>query len=177
MSPATTGDGLLVYFGYPKATEHGAESAIRAGLEIVDNVRRLRLGPEYALHTRIGIASGEVVVGDVVGDGPSRETTVVGATPNLAARLQEICAPDTVVISGHTHDLVRRLFEYSDLGYHKLKGFNKPVHVYTVIGESPWRAGLRPPVTAFPVRCWGGKGSGRPCRRVGTRPNPVRARS
>ena len=131
-----TGDGLLVYFGYPRATEHGAESAVRAGLDIVDNVRRLRLGPEYALHTRIGIASGEVVVGDVVGDGPSRETTVVGATPNLAARLQEICAPDTVVISGHTYDLVRRLFEYSDLGYHKLKGFNKPVHVYTVIGES-----------------------------------------
>lgn len=131
-----SGDGLLVYFGYPKATEHGAESAVRAGLEIVDTVRRLRLGPQYALHTRIGIASGEVVVGDVVGDGPSRETTVVGVTPNLAARLQEICAPDTVVISGHTHDLVRGLFDYSDLGYSHLKGFDKPVHAYAVIGES-----------------------------------------
>ena len=131
-----SGDGLLVYFGYPKATEHGAESAIRAGLEIVDTVRRLRLGPQYALHTRIGIASGEVVVGDVVGDGPSRETTVVGATPNLAARLQEICSPDTVVISGHTHDLVRGIFDYSDLGYSRLKGFDKPVHAYAVIGQS-----------------------------------------
>jgi class 3 adenylate cyclase/tetratricopeptide (TPR) repeat protein len=131
-----SGDGLLVYFGYPTATEHGAESAVRAGLDIVDTVRRLRLGPQYSLHTRIGIASGEVVVGDEVGDGPSRETTVVGATPNLAARLQEVCAPDTVVISGHTHDLVRGLFDYSDLGYSRLKGFDKPVHAYQVIGES-----------------------------------------
>lgn len=131
-----SGDGLLVYFGYPRATEHGAESAVRAGLEIVGAVRRLRLDPQYALHTRIGIASGEVVVGDVVGDGPSRETMVVGATPNLAARLQEICAPDTVVISGHTHDLVRGLFDYSDLGYRQLKGFEKPVPAYAVIGES-----------------------------------------
>ncbi|MEE4144303.1 MAG: adenylate/guanylate cyclase domain-containing protein [Halieaceae bacterium] len=131
-----TGDGLLVYFGYPRATEHGAESAVRAGLDMVDNVRKLRLGPLYALHTRIGIASGPVVVGDVVGDGPSRETTVVGATPNLAARLQDICAPDTVVISGHTYELVRGRFDYSDLGYHQLKGFDKPVHVYAVVGES-----------------------------------------
>ena len=130
------GDGLLVYFGYPRATEHGAESAVRAGLDIVDTVLRLRLGPQYSLHTRIGIASGDVVVGEMVGDGPSRETTVVGATPNLAARLQQICAPDTVVIAGHTYDLVRGLFDYSDLGYHELKGFDTPVHVYAVIGES-----------------------------------------
>ena len=130
------GDGLLVYFGYPGATEHDAESAVRAGLAIADTVRRLRPDPRCSLHSRIGIASGECVVGDVVGQGPSRETTVVGATPNLAARLQEICAPDTVVISEHTCELVRGLFDYSDLGYRDLKGFDKPVHAYAVIGES-----------------------------------------
>ena len=131
-----SGDGLLVYFGYPRATEHDAERAVRAGLEIIETVRSLRLGPENTLHSRVGISSGEVVVGEVVGDGHSRETTVVGETPNLASRLQGISDPDTVVISSHTQDLVGGLFEYTDLGFHALKGFDKPVRAYAVAGQS-----------------------------------------
>lgn len=129
-----SGDGLLAYFGYPSATEHDAERAVRAGLEIIEAVRTLR--PGLALHTRIGIASGEVVVGEVVGEGASREVTVVGETPNLAARLQAMCTPDTVVISGDTHRLLGGLFEYADLGQCRLKGFDHPIRVYSVEKEA-----------------------------------------
>ncbi len=131
-----TGDGLLVYFGYPRATEHDAERAVRAGLEIIDSVCTLRLGLQYTIRTRIGIASGEVVVGEVVGDGPSREATVVGETPNLASRLQGVSDPDRVIISRGTRELLGGLFEYTDLGFHALKGFDSPVRAYAVTGES-----------------------------------------
>ena len=130
------GDGLLTYFGYPTATEYDPERAVRAGLEVITAVHNLQPGHGLTLQTRIGIASGEVVVGEVVGDGPSREETVVGETPNLAARLQGISEPDTVVISGRTQRLIGGLFEYSDLGYHELKGFDKPIHAYAVTRES-----------------------------------------
>ena len=131
-----TGDGLLAYFGYPAATAHDAERAVRAGLDIIDSIRKLQLGPQLALHTRIGVASGEVVVGEVIGDGASREVTVVGEAPNLAARLQGICAVDTLVISDRTQGLIGGLFEYSDLGYRDLKGFDKPVRAHVVLGEA-----------------------------------------
>ncbi len=131
------GDGLLNYFGYPTASEYDAERAIRAGLEIVNAVSRLDTGHGIALQTRVGIASGNVVVGDVVGEGQgSREETVVGETPNLAARLQGLAPPDSVVTSSRTRRLVGGLFDYEDLGHHELKGFDTPLPVYLVKGES-----------------------------------------
>ncbi len=131
------GDGLLNYFGYPTASEYDAEYAMRAGLEIIAAVSRLDPGHGIKLQTRVGIASGNVVVGDVIGEGQgSREETVVGETPNLAARLQSLAPPNSVVTSSRTRRLVGGLFEYEDLGQHSLKGFDVPVPAFLVKGES-----------------------------------------
>lgn len=125
------GDGVLVYFGYPQAHEDSPERAAQAGLELVAAIGRLQ-GPER-LQVRIGIATGLVVVGDVVGAGEGEEHSVVGETPNLAARLQTIAEPNTVVIGPWTRHLVGDLFEYRDLGTVKVKGFVEPVHAYCVL--------------------------------------------
>ncbi len=129
------GDGLMVYFGYPRADEHDPERAVRAGLELVAYVGGLRVRSELTLRTRVGIATGEVVVGDLIGEGISREHAVVGTTPNLAARLQGLAKPDTVVISERTHRLASGLFDYADLGRHALKGFDTPLPAWEVVGE------------------------------------------
>jgi class 3 adenylate cyclase/tetratricopeptide (TPR) repeat protein len=131
------GDGLLNYFGYPTAGEHDTERAIRAGLEIIEAVSKLDSRHGIRMQTRVGIASGNVVVGDVVGEGSSsREETVMGETPNLAARLQSLAPPDGLVVSSRSKQLVGGLFEYQDLGKHSLKGFGVPMHAYTVKCES-----------------------------------------
>src|SRR5215469_7539214 len=109
------GDGVLAYFGYPRAHEDDAERAIRAGLGVVDAVGRLD-SKSVALQARIGIATGLVVVGDLIGEGSAQEQSVVGETPNLAARLQSLAEPNTVVIAASTRRLVGDLFEYRDLG-------------------------------------------------------------
>ena len=114
------GDGVLVYFGYPQAHEDDAERAVRAGLEVVAAVNALKSGP--SLKTRIGIATGLVVVGDLIGTGSAQEQAVVGETPNLAARLQRIAEPNTVVIAESTRKLLGYLFELEDLGAQDLKG-------------------------------------------------------
>jgi class 3 adenylate cyclase len=106
------GDGVLVYFGYPEAHEDDPERAVRAGLEAAKAVGSLET--HSALQTRIGIASGLVVVGDLIGSGASQEQAIVGKTPNLAARLQSLAEPDTVVIAESTHKLIGDLFEYQD---------------------------------------------------------------
>ena len=124
------GDGVLVYFGYPTAHEDDAEHAINAGLGIVEAVAAL----ERDLAVHIGIATGTVVVGDIVGEGASREAAITGDTPNLAARLQETTAPDTVVIAETTHALAGAMFDLEDLGNHDLKGFDEPVRVWSVSG-------------------------------------------
>ena len=124
------GDGVLVYFGYPTAHEDDAERAINAGLGIVEAVKQL----EGDLAVRIGIATGMVVVGDIVGEGVSREAAITGETPNLAARLQGTAAPDTVVISETTRTLAGDLFELSELGGHDLKGFADPVQMWSIVG-------------------------------------------
>jgi class 3 adenylate cyclase len=98
------GDGVLVYFGYPQAHEHDAERAVRAGLELIRAVRDLKSGT--ALQTRVGIATGMVVVGDLIGSGAAQEQTVVGETPNIAARLQSIAEPNAVVIAESTRKLL-----------------------------------------------------------------------
>ena len=130
------GDGLLVYFGYPQAHEDDAERAIRAGLRIVEAIRELLPLNDLIPQVRIGIATGLVVAGDIIGEGVSEEEAVLGDTPNLAARLQALAAPDTVVIAPATHNLVSGLFEYKDLGSHDLKGISVPVRFWRVVGES-----------------------------------------
>jgi class 3 adenylate cyclase len=128
------GDGVLVYFGYPQAHEDDAERAVRAGLAVVGAAGELR-APERA-RVRLGIASGLVVVGDLIGSGAAQERGVVGETPNLAARLQALAAPDTLVISESTRRQIGGLFEIEDLGPQPLAGFGEPQRAWRVVGES-----------------------------------------
>ena len=114
------GDGVLIYFGYPQAHEDDAERAVRAGLELIQAVGGLKSGAP--LQTRVGIATGLVVVGDLIGSGAAQERGIVGETPNLAARLQGIAEPNTVVIAESTRKLLGNLFELEDLGAQDLKG-------------------------------------------------------
>ena len=130
------GDGVLAYFGYPAAHEDDAERAVRAGLAILDVVGTLKPAPGVTLQARIGIASGVVVVGDLVREGVTQENAAIGETTNLAARLQSLAEPNTIVISPETHRLIGALFEYRDLGHHALKGFAEPVHVRQVLRAS-----------------------------------------
>jgi class 3 adenylate cyclase/predicted ATPase len=129
------GDGVLVYFGFPQAHEDDAERAVRAGLGTIDAVRRLDV-KSVRLQARVGIATGLVVVGDLIGEGPAQEQSVVGETPNLAARLQALAEPDTVVIAPGTRRLVGDLFEYRDLGTVQLKGIAAPVSAWQVLRPS-----------------------------------------
>jgi predicted ATPase len=128
------GDGVLVYFGYPNAHEDDAERAVRAGLAVIDAVGRLDI-PER-LQVRLGIASGLAVVGDLIGAGAAQERGVVGETPNLAARLQALAAPGTLVISEATRRQIGAWFEMEDLGPQPLAGFGEPRHAWRVAGES-----------------------------------------
>ena len=126
------GDGVLVYFGYPQAREHDAEHAVEAGLALVDAVPRLVTPAGAPLQVRVGIATGMVVVGDLVGSGQAQERGVVGETPNLAARLQALAEPNAVVIAAGTRRLLGDLFELQDLGPQDLKGIPGPVPAWTV---------------------------------------------
>ncbi|SDJ85014.1 adenylate/guanylate cyclase [Bradyrhizobium sp. Rc2d] len=129
------GDGVLAYFGYPRAHEDEAERAVRAGLAAVAAVHSLGLAHGETLAARVGIATGPVVVGELIGEGAAREETVVGDTPNLAARLQTLAAPGTAVISARTRELIGGLFELAELGPQILKGFPVPVRPWRVVGE------------------------------------------
>ena len=122
------GDGVLVYFGYPQAHEDDAERAVRAGLGLVAAVGAQQ--SHAGLQTRVGIATGLVVVGDLIGSGGSQEQAIVGETPNLAARLQGIAEPNSVVIAESTRKLVGNLFELEDLGAQDLKGISGPVRAW-----------------------------------------------
>ena len=125
------GDGVLVYFGYPQAHEDDAERAVRAGLELVAAVGALKT--HAPLQTRVGIATGLVVVGDLIGSGASQEQAIVGETPNLAARLQGVAEPNSVVIAESTRKLVGNLFELQDLGAQDLKGIAGPVRAWAAL--------------------------------------------
>jgi class 3 adenylate cyclase len=127
------GDGVLAYFGYPQASEHDAERAVRAGLSLVEAVPNLQTAASWPLSVRIGIATGLVVVGDLIGIGAAQEQAVVGETPNLAARLQALAEPGTLVIASSTRDLIGGLFEYRDLGAVALKGFDQNVQAWQVV--------------------------------------------
>ena len=125
------GDGVLVYFGYPQAHEDDAERAVRAGLELVAAVGGLKT--HTALQTRVGIATGLVVVGDLIGSGASQEQAIVGETPNLAARLQGVAEPNTVVVAESARKLVGNLFELEDLGAQELKGIAGPARAWAAL--------------------------------------------
>ena len=120
------GDGVLIYFGYPQAHEDDAERAVRAGLGVIEAVGRLDVR-SVGLQARVGIATGLVVVGDLIGHGSAQEQSVVGETPNLAARMQTLAEPNTVVIAAGTRRLVGDLFDYRDLGAVEVKGIAAPV--------------------------------------------------
>jgi len=128
------GDGVLVYFGYPRAHEDDAERAIRAGLQAIDAVGRLDAKSDK-LQVRIGIATGFAVVGDLIGEGSAREQTVVGETPNLAARLQALAAPGRLVIAAGTRQQIGGLFDLEDLGPQQLAGFADPQPAWMVLRE------------------------------------------
>jgi class 3 adenylate cyclase/tetratricopeptide (TPR) repeat protein len=129
------GDGALVYFGYPQAHEDDAERAVRAGLELVKSIGKLNTAVGEPLNARIGIATGLVVVGDLVGSGESQERGIAGGTPNLAARLQERAEAGAVVLSNGTRRLLGDLFELSKLTPAVLKGFTEPVQAWRALGE------------------------------------------
>jgi class 3 adenylate cyclase len=125
------GDGVLVYFGYPQAHEDDAERAVRAGLELIQAVGGLK--SSAPLRTRVGIATGLVVVGDLVGTGEAQERGIVGETPNLAARLQGIAEPNAVVIAESTRKLLGNLFDLQDYGAQDVKGIGGPVRAWAVL--------------------------------------------
>jgi class 3 adenylate cyclase len=130
------GDGVLVYFGWPRAHENEVEQAVKAGLAVIEAVAQQRTAQGEVLACRIGIATGPVVVGDLVGEGAAQEQAVIGETPNLAARLQSLAGPNEVVIGPGTQRLVAGLFDLTDLGSNEFKGFGEMVRAWRVRGES-----------------------------------------
>ena len=128
------GDGVLIYFGYPQAHEDDAERAVRAGLAVIEAVNHLPARED--LRVRLGVATGLAVVGDLIGEGAAQERGVVGETPNLAARLQALAAPDTLVIADGTRRQIGALFDLDDLGLQQLAGFSERQRAWRVLSES-----------------------------------------
>src|SRR6185312_8743811 len=128
------GDGVLVYFGYPEAHEDDAEQAVCAALAVIDALGQLPVGEDLCV--RLGIATGLTVVGDLIGEGAAREREVIGETPNLAARLQALATPNTLVIAEATRRQIGELFDLEDLGPQLLAGFAEPQRAWRVLGES-----------------------------------------
>jgi predicted ATPase len=134
------GDGVLAYFGYPQAHEHDAERSVQAGFALVEAVPKLASAAGSPLAIRVGIATGLVVVGDLIGSGEAKERGIVGETPNLAARLQGIAEPNTVVIADGTRNLLGNLFELKDLGALDLKGVPEPARAWAALRASSVRS-------------------------------------
>jgi class 3 adenylate cyclase len=130
------GDGVLAYFGYPRADEDNAEQAMRAGLALVKAVTNLRTHVGAGLQVRIGIATGVVIVGDLIGEGAAREQAVIGETPNLAARLQTLAEPGMVLIDANTHRLAGGHFDYRELGPCQVTGWSEPMPIWHVLDTS-----------------------------------------
>ena len=130
------GDGVLAYFGFPRAFEDAAERAVRAAIGILSEVGAIEMPDGTRVQARIGIATGLVVVGEIIGTGTAQERTIVGETPNLAARLQALAGPDCILVSESTQKLLGGLFELTHTGEHELKGFARPVPAWRVCGEA-----------------------------------------
>ena len=133
------GDGALVYFGYPEAHEDDAERAVRAGLALIEAMTAIQLSMPLRPQVRVGIATGRVVVGELIGEGGAQERVAVGETLNLAARIQALAPPDSVVVPELTHRLAGAVFDYEELGLHELKGIPDAVRLWRVTGESTAR--------------------------------------
>jgi class 3 adenylate cyclase/tetratricopeptide (TPR) repeat protein len=131
------GDGVLAYFGFPRAFEDAAERAVRAGIAILSEAGAIEMPDGARVQVRIGIATGLVVVGEIIGTGPAQERTIVGETPNLAARLQALAGADCILVSESTQKLLGGLFELAHTGEHALKGFARPLPAWRVCGEAP----------------------------------------
>ncbi len=129
------GDGILIYFGYPRAHEDDAERAVRASLDIVQSVSRLAVSGDMKLQVRIGITTGLVVVGELIGSGVSQEVAAIGDAPNIAARLQSMALPDSIVVDDTTRTLTQGLFKFDNLGPQQLKGLNDHVQAWLVLSE------------------------------------------
>jgi class 3 adenylate cyclase len=130
------GDGVLVYFGYPQAHEDAAERAVRAALDIIPAIGRIKTGTGVKLKVRIGVATGVAVVGDLIGEGAAQEQVVVGDTPNLAARLQALAEPGSIVIAAATRRLLGDWFQLREIARSQVKGFSKSIEAYVVEGLS-----------------------------------------
>jgi class 3 adenylate cyclase/tetratricopeptide (TPR) repeat protein len=130
------GDGVLAYFGFPHAFEDAAERAVRAAIGILSEVGAIEMPDGTRVQARIGIATGLVVVGEIIGIGMAQERIIVGETPNLAARLQALAGPDCIIVSESTQKLLGSLFELTHTGEHELKGFARPVPAWRVCGEA-----------------------------------------
>jgi predicted ATPase/class 3 adenylate cyclase len=131
------GDGALIYFGYPQAREDDTEQAVHAGLSLIDAIARLTTDTGVPLQVRIGVATGTVVVGDVLTtETGSREYAAIGDAPNLAARLQSLAEPGTLVVCSNTHQLTQGYFTYRDLGSATLKGWPEPVQIWQAVGAT-----------------------------------------
>jgi class 3 adenylate cyclase/tetratricopeptide (TPR) repeat protein len=130
------GDGVLAYFGYPQAMEDAAEHAVRSALALVDAVAKIKRPDGTPCQSRVGISTGVVVIGELVGTGSAREHSIAGETPNLAARLQALAQPDAIIIGPRTHRLLGERFEYESLGEHVLKGFTTAVPIWRVLREA-----------------------------------------
>ena len=137
------GDGILAYFSYPVATENDPERAVRAALEIVRDIEQLATPAARPLQVRIGIATGRVIISDMLAGGTADLRTIIGSPPNLAARLQSMARPGGIVIAAETHERVRDLFACEDLGQLEMRGFAAPRQAWRVLHELPrrgWRA-------------------------------------
>ncbi|MBT6273549.1 MAG: AAA family ATPase [Chromatiales bacterium] len=130
------GDGVLCYFGWPRANEDDAERAVRAGLEIISQIQRSVAPANITLATRVGIATGVVIVGDLIGSGAAQEAAVVGETPNLAARLQGLARPNQLIVAQETQSLLGNVFDLTLVSEQQLKGISAPVDTYLVNGET-----------------------------------------
>ena len=129
------GDGVLAYFGYPRANEDDAGQSVRAALAIVEGIAQTTRPDGRPLEARVGIATGLVVIGDIIGAGAAREHAIIGQTPNLAARLQAFAEANSVLVGSTTHRLLGKQFDCQSLGEHSLKGFAEPVQAWRVLGE------------------------------------------
>ena len=130
------GDGVMCYFGWPRAGEDDAERAVRAGLAIINSVRTTTAPDGTALATRIGVATGVVIVGDLIGSGATQEAAVVGETPNLAARLQGVAGPNQLVLPSETRRFLGSTYKLTSIGAQELKGVGTPVEAFVVEGEA-----------------------------------------